>query len=167
MSKSPQMPVYLRRACSCMSADGGFSAWLDAKYGAGRWIHGDYPREGFDVAIPNRELSDLAVEYGHSRLVELFRDAATFVGEPIEHRKAPANGEIDESLVSQPVADSDLPSGQSANLQPDAVDRGAVIEASQQGLLDLCHATSLVRAAQKEISENGQALSKMERSDAA
>lgn len=62
----------LRRACSCMSGDGGFKAWLDDKFGAGRWTHSEYLPEGFDKAISNRELGDLAVEYGHGQLVAHF-----------------------------------------------------------------------------------------------
>lgn len=81
MSKAPQpfadtLPLHLRRACSCMSGDGGFRAWLDARFGAGKWVHGEYLPQGFERNITNRELGDLAVEYGHERL------QAAFVGSP-------------------------------------------------------------------------------------
>lgn len=66
------LPVYLRRACSCMSADGGFRDWLDARYGAGKWVQGEYGRGDFEVLITGRDLADLAVEYGHTRLAEHF-----------------------------------------------------------------------------------------------
>ena len=66
------LPNFFRRACSVMSGDGGFKHWLDSRYGAGKWMHGDYPRDGFEKAITGRELSDLAVEYGYQRLSKVF-----------------------------------------------------------------------------------------------
>ena len=64
--------IALRRACSAMSADGGFRQWLDGRFGAGRWVHSEYPRDGFDTAISNHDLADLAVEYGRQRLTQIF-----------------------------------------------------------------------------------------------
>jgi hypothetical protein len=69
------LPPILRRACGCMSGDGGFRAWLDAKFGAGKWVHGEYLPEGFERNITNRELGDLAVEYGYGRLQAVFSNA--------------------------------------------------------------------------------------------
>lgn len=66
------LPPHLRRSCSCMSGDGGFKDWLDAKFGAGKWVHAEYLPEGFETAISNRDLGDLAVEYGYQRLAAIF-----------------------------------------------------------------------------------------------
>lgn len=77
MGKAPQVfadtldPVF-RRACSAMSGDGGFRCWLDGRFGAGKWVHAEYLPQGFDRNISNRELGDLAVEYGYQRLTQIF-----------------------------------------------------------------------------------------------
>lgn len=79
------LPSFLRRACSTMSGDGGFKGWLDDRFGVGKWMHGDYPRDGFEVAIPGREISDLAVEYGYQRLSKVFTSV-----DPIQEANAHA-----------------------------------------------------------------------------
>jgi hypothetical protein len=83
MTKPNAMPDYLRRACGCMSGDGGFKAWLDARFGAGKWMVSATPptvqqREaGIEIAIDNHDFADLAVEYGHERLVAMFGSPRT------------------------------------------------------------------------------------------
>ncbi len=79
MTKTPQsfadtLPIHLRRACSCMSGDGGFRAWLDEKFGTGKWALCAYPRGDVERAISNHEMAELAVEYGYARLLELTSD---------------------------------------------------------------------------------------------
>lgn len=77
MSKEPKsfadtLPVYFRRSCSAISGDGGFRPWLDAKFGAGKWMLCDYPRGDIEVALSHHHLADLAVEYGYQRLAGIF-----------------------------------------------------------------------------------------------
>lgn len=96
-SKQPQyfadtLPVHFRRACSAISADGGLKEWLDAKFGAGRWMLGDYPRGDAEFALSNHTYADLAVEYGYQRLSQIFASldpvtAASTHSRP--HREAP------------------------------------------------------------------------------
>ena len=66
------LPVHFRRACSAVSADGGFGPWLDAKFGAGKWMLGEYPRGDAEFALTNHTYADLAVEYGYQRLSAIF-----------------------------------------------------------------------------------------------
>lgn len=73
--------IAVRRACSAMSADGGFRSWLDAKFGSGKWTHADYLPAGFEKNITNHELSDLAVEYGRGRLQSVFGNKTKSQGE--------------------------------------------------------------------------------------
>lgn len=68
------LPLYLRRACGCMSADGGLRDWLDARFGAGKWSIAP-PKEGATTILSNHEYGDLAVEYGYGRLVAMFGNA--------------------------------------------------------------------------------------------
>jgi hypothetical protein len=77
MSKVPAsfadtLPVHFRRACSAASGDGGLRAWLDARFGAGKWILGDYPRGDAEVALNNHVYAELAIEYGYQRLSAIF-----------------------------------------------------------------------------------------------
>lgn len=76
------LPVHIRRAASAMCADGGLRAWLDAKFGEGKWTIGDYvaPAQrdaGVEIAIGNHEYADLAVEYGYGRLQAVFGSVTT------------------------------------------------------------------------------------------
>lgn len=66
------LPVYFRRSCSAISGDGGFRPWLDAKFGAGKWILGEYPRGDAEIALTDHVYADLAVEYGYQRLSGIF-----------------------------------------------------------------------------------------------
>lgn len=73
-------PVHLRRACSCMSGDGGFRAWLDARFGEGKWMLGEYARGEIETAIGAHDHADLAIEYGHERLRDLFSSPSAKTG---------------------------------------------------------------------------------------
>ena len=66
------LPSHLRRASSCMSGDGGFKDWLDARFGAGKWALCEYPRGEIETAITHHEFHELAVEYGYGRLQAMF-----------------------------------------------------------------------------------------------
>jgi hypothetical protein len=68
-------PVYLWRACSAASGDGGLRAWLDEKFGPGKWALCEYPRNDIEVALSSRRYADLCVEYGFQRLVAIFASA--------------------------------------------------------------------------------------------
>jgi hypothetical protein len=77
MTKQPlvfadTLPVHFRRACSAASGDGGLRSWLDTRFGAGKWILGEYPRDGAEIALNNHAYADLAIEYGYQRLSAIF-----------------------------------------------------------------------------------------------
>lgn len=71
-SFTDSLPVHFRRACSAVSGDGGFGPWLDVKFGAGKWILGEYPRGDAEITLSSRSYADLAVEYGYQRLSAIF-----------------------------------------------------------------------------------------------
>ena len=72
------LPPHFRRACSAMSGDGGLRAFLDERYGAGKWIVSvtpptTYQRDaGVEIAIDNHDFAAIAVEYGYQRLAAVF-----------------------------------------------------------------------------------------------
>lgn len=85
-----------------MSGDGGLRAWLDAKYGAGKWILGEYPRGDAEIALPNHLYADLCVEYGYQRLAGVFAslDPVTAAMAPA-YRETPTPGAPDASAPAQ------------------------------------------------------------------
>lgn len=81
------------------------------------------------------------------------------VGEPVEHRAAPADRERDQSSVRQAVADADVVTAEATDLHPYAIDSGPVVEAPEQYSLGFGHPASITPAGRKLLSKNGQVLS--------